>query len=382
MCPPPVWVPRTNAVATAGPLEEKAEIKMTESATVNGMKLAIGFMPSGNDFTEMLEFVQGAERLGVDQVWMPEAYGTDAVSILAWLAAQTSRIKLGSAILQMPARAPAMTAMTGATLDLLSNGRALLGIGLSGPQVAEGWYGQPYTKPIQRTREYIEIMQKIWDREERLSYDGEVYKLPCEGGRGLGKPLKLMFKPSRRLPVYLASLGPKNVALTGELADGWLPAFFVPDRIDVFADSLKEGAARSGRDLSTLDIVAGATIAIGNDVPLDAVRSMSKMSVGFYIGGMGAREANFYNDLACRYGYEKEAGKIQELFLAGKKQEAMTAVPDSLVDSMGLWGEKGRILDRLDVYRDAGVTTLSCQVAGSVEARLEQIRRLLELANN
>lgn len=355
---------------------------MTESATVKGMKLAIGFMPSGNDFAEMAEFVKGAEALGVDQVWMPEAYGTDAVSILAWLAAQTSRIKLGSAILQMPARAPAMTAMTGATLDLLSGGRALLGIGLSGPQVAEGWYGEPYTKPIQRTREYIEIMQMIWDREERLSYDGEVYKLPAEGGKGLGKALKLMFKPSRRLPVYLASLGPKNVALTAELADGWLPAFFVPDRIDVFADALKEGAGRSGRDLATLDIVVGTTVAIGDDVPIDAVRAMSKMPVGFYIGGMGAREANFYNDLACRYGYEKEAKEIQDLFLSGKKQEAMALVPDSLVDSMGLWGDEGRIRERLDVYREAGVTTLNCQVGGSIEARLEQIRRLIELAGD
>lgn len=355
---------------------------MSESVTVNGMKLAIGFMPSGNDFAEMIEFVKGAEELGVDQIWMPEAYGTDAVTILGWLAAQTSRIKLGSAILQMPARAPAMTAMTGATLDLLSGGRALLGIGLSGPQVAEGWYGQPYTKPIQRTREYIDIMRIIWDREERLAYDGEVYKLPAEGGKGLGKPLKLMFKPSRRLPVYLASLGPKNVALTAELADGWLPAFFVPDRIDVFSDALKEGAARSGRDLSTLDVVVGATVAIGDDVPIDAVRSMAKMPVGFYIGGMGAREANFYNDLACRYGYEKEAKEIQDLFLSGKKQEAMALVPDSLVDSMGLWGDSGRIRERLDVYRDAGVTTLNCQLGGGIEQRLTQIRRLIELAGD
>lgn len=355
---------------------------MSGTASVKGMKLAIGFMPSGNDFKEMIAFVQGAEELGVDQVWMPEAYGTDAVSILGWLAGQTDKIKIGSAILQIPARAPAMTAMTAATLDLLSNGRMLLGIGLSGPQVAEGWYGQPYTKPIQRTREYIEIMRKIWDREERLAYEGQVYRLPVEGGRNLGKALKLMFKPARRVPLYLASLGPKNVALTAELADGWLPAFFLPDRVDVFKDALEEGAARNGRDLATLDIVAGATVAIGDDIPIDMVRSMAKMPVGFYIGGMGAREANFYNDLACRYGYEKEAKEIQDLFLAGKKQEAMALVPDSLVDAMGLWGDPSRIHDRLDAYRDAGVTTLNCQVGGSVSQRLEQIKRLLDLAGD
>lgn len=355
---------------------------MTESVTVNGMRLAIGFMPSGNDFAEVVDFARGAEELGVDSVWFPEAYGTDAVTIMAWVGAQTKRIKIGSGILQMPARAPAMTAMTGATLDAITGGRALLGIGLSGPQVAEGWYGQPYTKPMARTREYIEIMRMIWDREERLEYHGEVYDLPATDGLGLGKPLKLMFKAARRVPIYIASLGPKNVALTAEIADGWLPAFYVPERADVFADALAEGAAKGGKKVSDLDIVVGTTVAIGDDVNVDQIRMVAKMPVGFYIGGMGAKGANFYNDLACRYGYEKEAGEIQDLFLSGKKQEAMALVPDSLVDSMGLWGDEGRIRERLDVYKEAGVTTLQCQVGGSVPARLEQIRRLIELAGD
>ncbi len=354
-----------------------------KSARVAGMKLAVGLPPAGMTVKDAADFIKGAEDLGVDIVWVPEAYGTDAVSQLGYLAAITDRIKLGTGILQIPARTPTMAAMAAATLDLLSDGRAVLGIGLSGPQVAEGWYGTPFTKPLRRTREYVEIMRKIWDREERLVYDGEVYKLPCPEGTGLGKPLKLMFKPQRRVPVYIASLGPKNVALTAEIADGWLPAFYVPDRADVFEPYLQQGLQRGGRDSSALDVVAPVFVGLGEGSSVELARSVAKGMLSFYAGGMGAKDANFYNDLLKRYGYVQEAEEIQRLFLAGKRAEAAQAVPDELVDSMGLWGDESRVAERLRVYAEAGVSTLQLNVvAPDTAGRLAQIQKVIEIGSS
>ncbi len=354
----------------------------SDSARVAGMKIAVGLPPAGMTVKDALDFIRGAEDLGVDAVWVPEAYGTDAVSQLGYLAAVTERIKLGSGIMQIPARTPTMAAMTAATLDLLSNGRALIGIGVSGPQVAEGWYGVPFTKPLQRTREYIEIMRKIWDRKDRLVYDGEVYKLPSPGGRGLGKPLKLMFQPPRRIPIYVAALGPKNVALTAEIADGWLPAFFNPDRADVFVPHLQEGFQRGNRDPSEFDIVAPAFVGVGEGASEQAVRSVARGMLSFYAGGMGAKSANFYNDLLKRYGYVKEAEEIQNLFLAGRRAEAAQMVPDDLIDSMSLLGDESRVAERLFKFSSAGVTTIQLNpVAPDSKSRLAQLEKVIEIGS-
>ncbi|MER3395910.1 MAG: LLM class F420-dependent oxidoreductase [Acidimicrobiia bacterium] len=347
------------------------------------MKLAVGIPPAGTSVKDALDFIKGAESLGVGTVWVPEAYGTDAATQLGYLAAVTERIELGSGIMQIPARTPTMTAMTAATLDLLSGGRFVLGLGVSGPQVAEGWYGTPFTKPLLRTREYVEILRKIWDRKERLTFEGEAYSIPTRGGMGLGKPLKLMFQPPRRIPVYIAAMGPKNVALTAEIADGWLPAFYSPDRADVFKPYLEEGFKRGNRNPADLDIVAPAFVSVARDFSVEAARSVAKAMLSFYAGGMGAKEANFYNDLLKRYGYSKEAEQIQELFLAGKRAEAAQAVPDELVDSMGLWGNDSRVAERLSKYSEAGVTTLQLNVvAGDTSARLSQIETVLRIGES
>ncbi|HYM01179.1 MAG TPA: LLM class F420-dependent oxidoreductase [Blastocatellia bacterium] len=335
--------------------------------------LNLGYWGSGPQ--DSVGFALEAERLGYHSLWTAEAYGSDAVTPLTWLAAKTTRINVGTAIMQMPARTPAMTAMTAATLDLLTGGRFLLGLGASGPQVVEGWHGVRYGKPLVRTREYVEIVRTILKREQPLEHHGEHYDIPVQGGTGLGKPLKLIIHPFRAdLPIYLAAIGPKNVSLAAEIADGWMPVFFSPQRLNVFKPSLDEGfvlrpADRKAKDF---DIAPSVQIAIGDD--LDRCRMQVKPFLALYVGGMGARGKNFYNDLACRYGYELEAKQIQALYLAGKKNEAIAAVPDELVDEVSLCGPRDRIKDRLAAWKEAGVTTLIC-ATGDINA----VRTMAEL---
>jgi F420-dependent oxidoreductase-like protein len=316
----------------------------------------MGYAPPGTNPTELIELAQEAERLGYDSAWSAESWGTDAVTVLSWLAATTTTLKLGAGIMQIPARTPAMTAMTAATLDLMSGGRVLLGLGTSGPQVAEGWHGQPFGKPLGRTREYVEIVRAAIARE-LVEHRGEQYEIPYTGedATGLGKPLKLMMHPLReRIPIYLAAIGPKNVALAAEIADGWLPVWLSPERLDdVFGEAL--AAAKNGFDIAAFSV----PVAISDDV--QAARDFVKPHLALYVGGMGARGQNYYNALAGRYGYEAEAATIQELYLAGKKMEAIAAVPDALVDEVALVGPRERIADRLDAWRESGVTTLLIQ---------------------
>ena len=302
------------------------------------------------------------ERLGYDSVWAAEAWGFDAVTVLAWLAARTERIHVGSAVLQMPARTPAMTAMTAYTLDELSGGRVRLGLGLSGPQVVEGWHGFPYGKPLGKTRAYVSIVRRVLERKKRLVHDGVHYQIPYRGpdATGLGKPLMLIGRPSRPdLPIYLASIGPKNVALTAEIADGWLPVFFSPEHArELFWPHLEEGFGRSGATTrrDTFEIAPTGSAVITDD--LDRGRAQVKPFLALYIGGMGAKGRNFYNDLAGRYGFEREAREIQDLYLAGRKGEAIARIPDALVDLTSLIGTREMVRDRLEVWEEAGVTSL------------------------
>jgi F420-dependent oxidoreductase-like protein len=312
--------------------------------------LYLGYAPPGTNPTELIALAQQAERLGYDSAWAAEAWGTDAVTVLSWLAATTSTIKVGSAILQIPARTPAMTAMTAATLDLMSGGRFLLGLGTSGPQVVEGWHGEAWGKPLTKTREYVELVRTVL-RRETVEYDGEHYQVPYRGNgaTGLGKPLKLMARPLRAdIPIYLASLRPKSVKLAAEIADGWLPLFFSPERArDTFPVPFR-------RD--SLEIAPSVPAILSHDV--ESARNALKPYYALYIGGMGARGTNFYNDLARNYGFEDAAEEIQTLFLDGKQRDAAAAVPDALVDEMALVGPRDRIADRLAVFRESGATTL------------------------
>lgn len=326
------------------------------------MKLGLNLGLFATAVADNFRLVEEAERLGYDSVWTAEAYGSDAVTPLAYIAARTERIKLGTGVMQMPARTPAMTAMTASALDRMSDGRVLLGLGVSGPQVVEGWHGRPYGKPLGVTREYIEILRAMLARKEPVAYDGDFYQLPYtgDGATGLGKPLKLMNAPKNpRIPIYLAAIGPKNVTLAAEVADGWLPVFFSPERTnDVFRSRLDEGFGRSGvADKGAVFDIAPTVAALVTD-DVEAGRLQMKPNLALYIGGMGAKNKNFYNDLARRYGYEAEAQHIQDLYLAGKKMEATMAVPDDLVDEVCLVGPAERIKDRLDAWRDAGVSTL------------------------
>lgn len=340
------------------------------------MRLGLNFGYWGSGPSNNIAIAQEAERLGYHSLWTAEAYGSDSVTPLVWLAAHTERINVGTAIMQMPARTPAMTAMTAATIDLLTGGRFMLGIGASGPQVVEGWHGVVYGKLLTRTREYVEIIRTVLKREQPLEHHGEYYDIPVRGGTGLGKPLKLIVHPLRsNIPIYVAAIGPKNVALAAEIADGWLPVFFSPYRAGVFRASLDEGFGRrsDGKTLADFDIAPTVSVVVGDDV--DACRMQIKPNLALYVGGMGARGKNFYNDLACRYGYEDAAKKIQDLYLEGKKNEAIAAVPDELVDEIALCGPRERIKDRLAAWREAGVTTLICG-ANSIDS----IRALAEIA--
>ena len=328
------------------------------------MRLGInlGYQDWGSGLANAVSIAQEADRLGFHSGWTAEAYGTDAITPLTWLMANTERMGWGTAIMQMPARSPAMTAMTAATLDLMSGGRFLLGIGASGPQVAEGWHGEAYGKPLGKTREYVEIVRAILAREAPLEHHGPHYDIPYSGAdaTGLGKPLKLIVHPRRAdLPIYVAAIGPKNVELTAEIADGWLPIFFSPSRLrETYGAALDAGFATAGgaKSLETFDIAPTVTVLVGDD--LDALRGLVKPMTALYIGGMGARGKNFYNDLACRYGYEAAAKEIQDLYLDGKKAEATAAVPDELVDEVALVGPKERIADQLDQWRESGITTM------------------------
>jgi F420-dependent oxidoreductase-like protein len=313
-----------------------------------------------------IELAQEAERLGFHSVWTSEAYGSDAVTPMAWVAATTARINVGSAIMQMPARSPAATASTVATLDNLSGGRVLLGLGTSGPQVAEGWHGQAWGKPLTRTREYLEIVRTILRREVPLEHHGEHYDIPFSGpgATGLGKPLKIIVHPRRaEVPIYLASIGPKNVALTAEIADGWLPIFFSPERAPaVHGPALEKGFALRGGRPEGWDLAPLVPVVMADDV--DACRDFLRPMISLYIGGMGARGQNFYTRLAQRYGYEAEAAEIQDLYLSGKKKEAEAAVPDELLELTSLVGPEGYIKERLAAFREAGVTVLNVMPIG------------------
>jgi F420-dependent oxidoreductase-like protein len=340
------------------------------------MRLGLNLGYWGANPEDNVMLAQEADRLGFHSVWTAEAYGSDAVTTLTWLAAKTEKINVGTAIMQMTARVPAMTAMTAATLDLLTGGRMLLGVGASGPQVVEGWHGVPYGKPVTRAREYVEIIREILKREKPLEHHGEHYDIPTRSGAGLGKPLKLIIHPLRsEIPIYLAAIGPKNVALAAEIADGWLPIFFSPHRVNVYQEWLDEGFAKAGggKNLSSFDIAPTVMIQMGDDVA--NCRNMIKPHLALYIGGMGAREKNFYFNLACRYGYEEAANRIQDLYLAGKKLEAVTVVPDELVDEIALCGPRERIADRLAAWKECGITTLICGASD-----INTLRVMAELA--
>ncbi|WAL69768.1 LLM class F420-dependent oxidoreductase [Amycolatopsis cynarae] len=332
-------------------------------------------------FAESVADIVELEKAGLDIVFVPEAYSFDAVSQLGYLAARTERVELASGILQIYTRTPTLTAMTAAGLDFVSGGRFTLGMGASGPQVIEGFHGVRYDAPLGRTREIVDICRQVW-RRERVVHEGRYYQipLPADKGTGLGKPLKLINQPVReRIPIVLASLGPKNVAMTAEIAEGWEPIFFHPEKADsIWGASLAEGKAKRDPSLGELDVVVGAPVAIGEDVGhmIDWIRPM----VALYVGGMGARGKNFYNDLACRYGYEAEAKKIQDLYLDGKKDEAAAAVPEDLLKAITLIGPASYVKERLAAYAEAGVTTLQATLLEpGVERRVEVVSQLREM---
>jgi F420-dependent oxidoreductase-like protein len=318
------------------------------------MKLGIVLPYSGGDMAAAVETALEAERFGFDSVWTSEAYGTDAVAPAAWVAARTQRIKIGTAILQMPARTPAMAAMTAMTLDALSGGRFILGIGPSGPQVVEGWHGVAYGKPLERTREYIDIIRKILARKEPLTHDGAHYQIPYHGpdASGLAKPLKSIIHGNPALKIYTATNAPAGIRTSAEVADGMFPIFMNPERFDLFAPHLNAGFARNpGKGLADFDICPFVPVSMGDD--LAAARRPIKHHFALYIGGMGARSKNFYNDYAKRLGFEAAAVAIQDAYLAGRRDEAEAAVPDALVDAVALVGPPARIRDRLQAWKDA-----------------------------
>ena len=335
--------------------------------------LNLGYWGAGNDEAN-LALAQEADRLGYAVVWAAEAWGSDVVSVLAWVAARTERVDVGSAVMQIPARTPAMAAMTAATLDTLSGGRFRLGLGVSGPQVSEGWHGVRFDKPLGRTREYIEIVRKAM-RREKLEYAGEHYRLPLPDGPG--KALKLIVHPVREhVPVYLAAVGPKNLELAGEIADGVLPLFVAPDRAGDLLDPLRAGRATAGLGLDGFDVAPTVPLVVGDDPAAcaDAVRGYAAL----YVGGMGSREKNFYNQIARRMGYEEAAARVQDLFLGHQQREAAAAVPVEFIDRTSLLGPAERIADRLQAYAEAGVTTLT--VAPYGEDRIAALRTVVDAA--
>jgi F420-dependent oxidoreductase-like protein len=324
------------------------------------MRLGLNLGYSGSAMGMDVSLVQEADRLGYHSVWSAEAYGSDAVTPLTWVAAHTERIRVGTAIMQIPGRTPTLTATTALTLDQLSRGRFLLGLGVSGPQVVEGWHGVPFGKPLVKTREYVDIVRAVWKRERPLEFKGEYYQIPYMGAdaTGLGKPLKSILHGRPDIPIYLAAIGPKNVALAAEIAEGWLPVFFSAERMRVFKEYLAAGfrAAGGGKSLAQFDVAPTVAVVVGDDAA--RCRAVIKPQLALYVGGMGARGKNFYNELVSRYGYEADAKRIQDLYLAGKKEDATAAVPDALVDEVALCGPKERIRERLSAWKGSGVTTL------------------------
>jgi F420-dependent oxidoreductase-like protein len=327
------------------------------------VKLGLSIGYSGGNVAVPIERIQEAEHLGYDSVWTAEAYGSDAVTPLAYIAAKTSRIKLGTGIMQIAARTPAMCGMTMATLDALAGGgRVLVGLGLSGPQVIEGWHGMPYDKPLARLREYVNILRQIWAREKPVALDGKAYQLPYQGpgATGLGKPLRSILHTTR-LPIYLATMQPNSIRLTAEVADGWLPIWFSPQRMDMFRADIEEGfkKAGNGKSWKDFDIAAGCTVILGDDVK--ACLAQIKPTLALYVGGMGAKNKNFHNEMVSKYGYGDVAVKIQELYLAGRKAEATALVPDELCDELSLCGPEARIRQRYKAWAECGATTMLIQ---------------------
>jgi F420-dependent oxidoreductase-like protein len=320
--------------------------------------LATGYWSSGPP-AGVEESIAEAERLGFDSIWTAEAYGSDCLTPLAWWGAKTERLKLGTAIAQISARTPAATAMAAITLDHLSGGRFILGLGASGPQVVEGWYGQPYPRPLERTREYVEIIRTIVAREQPVEFRGKQYQVPYQGGTGLGKPLKSIVHPLRNeIPIYLGAEGPKNVAMAAEIGDGWLPIFFSPKSDKFYREALAEGFARPSarRNPEDFEVPAGASIIVNDDI--EAAANVMRPTLALYIGGMGARSTNFHYDVFARMGYEAECAKIQDLYLAGNKRDAMAAVPTKLVEDVSLIGPIEKIRDDLAAWKNTVVTTL------------------------
>jgi len=337
--------------------------------------LMIGY--SGAQVSLDMNLIKEAERLGFDSVWSAEAWGSDAVSPLAWIGAQTSKIRLGTAIMQLPGRSPANTAMTAMTLDALSGGRFILGLGTSGPQVVEGWHGVPFDKPLSWLREYVTIVRAIFAREKPLEFSGERYQIPYRGpgATGLGKPLKSILHGRKDIPIYTGSMAPKSQEQSAELCDGLLLTCMHPERFDVIKPHLEAGFAKAGggKSLETFDVAPTIACILGDD--LDACRAPLKMSLALYIGGMGARDKNFYNAYIRKVGFEAEAEKIQTLFLAGKRQEAIEAVPDALVDALHLVGPADRIRERFKAWKELPIGTL---IVGAMQ--VEAVRLLAELA--
>jgi F420-dependent oxidoreductase-like protein len=329
---------------------------------------------------ESADMAAALEQGGLDIAWVAEAYGADAVSVMGYLAARTKTVQIASGILPIYSRTPTLLAMTAAGVDTLSDGRCILGLGASGPQVIEGWHGVPYDRPLERTREIIDICRQVW-RRERVEHQGRSYTIPLppDEGTGLGKPLKMITHPVRdRIPIYVASLGPKNVEMTAELAEGWLPIFFIPEKASmVWGDSLAKGTANRSSDLPPLEVCAGGMLAIGDDVK--GVLEFARPMAALYIGGMGAKGRNFYNELARRYGYEAEAEEIQNLYLDGKKDEAAARVPAEFLELTSLVGPEGYVKERIAAHKEAGVTVLNVMPVGADPVKLvEQVKQLAE----
>jgi len=345
--------------------------------------LNLGYWGIGPQGEEAVEIVQAAERAGFDSVWSAESYGSDAVSVLAYLAAKTETIQLGAAIMQVPARAPAAAAMAGVTIDALSGGRFIFGFGPSGPQVSEGWYGVPYAKPWGRTREYVEIVKQVVARESRLEYEGQHFKLPLtegEGVTGQGKALKLNVHPLRsQIPIYLGAIGRKSVELAAEIADGWIPIFFSVDQWkSAWGEHIEAGLAKGGRTREDFQVSPSVQIAIDGD--LDAARGIVRAGLLLYLGGMGSKKTNFYVDLTHRFGFGEAADEVQSLFLDGKREEAYAAIPDELVDATALIGSEAEVAERLKAFASSGIDRLIVSpVQVAPEERLHTIERLAEI---
>ncbi len=341
------------------------------------LRLAV-MLPSSTDVDEAAQLARTYEDAGVDILAVPEAYGVDAISWLGYLAAITDRVELMAQVLPIFSRTPALTAMTAAGLDRVSKGRFTLGLGVSGPQVVEGWHGVVYDAPLGRTRDVIEICRKVW-RRERLQHDGARYRIPLQGGTGLGKPLKIVDAPLRsRIPLYVAALGPANTELAAELAEGWVPFLYIPERADaVWGEPMARGAAKRSTELGRLEIVAGGPMAVGSDVVHK--RELDRDHLALYVGGMGARDKNFYNTVVRKYGFEAEAREVQDLYLAGHREEAAAKLPDALLEGTSLIGDKSYLKDRLAAYREHGVTVIQVQPVGDDPVRdIRLFREILD----